>query len=61
MSNMSYCRFENTYHDLQDCQDNMDNDELSPTEEEYQNKLIDLCVEIALDHGENIIEDKEVK
>jgi Ran GTPase-activating protein (RanGAP) involved in mRNA processing and transport len=25
MSNMSYCRFENTLADLEDCQDNFDN------------------------------------
>jgi hypothetical protein len=42
MSNMSYARFENTYSDLQDCYEAMD-DELSETEQNYRTKLIKLC------------------
>ena len=45
MGNMSYCRFENTYNDLQDCFDNMHN-ELSESEDEYRKMLIELCQEI---------------
>ena len=51
MANMSYCRFENTYDDLQDCSYNMD-DNLSESEEEYRKLLIELCVEIAENYGE---------
>lgn len=54
MANMSYCRFENTYHDLQDCQTALDNyinnDEnvISSNEERrYAKELIALCREIA--------------
>lgn len=46
MANMSYCRFENTYNDLKDCYQNID-DELSESEENYRKKLIKLCKEIA--------------
>ena len=45
MPNMSYCRFENTYRDLQDCQQHMD-EELSTTEKMYRNNLILLCQNI---------------
>ena len=45
---MSYCRFENTYNDLQDCAEALaDMGELSESETEYKNKLLDLCKEIA--------------
>ena len=47
MSNMSYCRFENTYQDLQDCYDHMDDEDLGGTELKYKNKLIELCTEIS--------------
>ena len=50
MANMSYCRFENTFHDLQDCQENMA-DELDRTEKRFRDKLIALCKEIVEDFG----------
>ena len=49
MSNMSYCRFINTLHDLQDCYDNMDS-ELSEEEEENRKLLVKLCQDIAGDY-----------
>lgn len=54
MSNMSYCRFENTHNDLMDCYHNMDDDDLSESESKYRAKLIELCVEIALDYGHEV-------
>ena len=52
MSNMSYCRFQNTLGDLQDCYDNMDNPEkLSFEERKARWSLIKLCEEIAGDCG----------
>ena len=45
MSNMSYCRFENTYRDLRDCYENMEG-KLSNDEAAYRQKLIKLCAEI---------------
>ena len=47
MGNMSYCRFENTYHDLVDCEEHLSDTELNPTEEEYRGNLIELCKTIA--------------
>jgi len=42
---MSYCRFENTYRDLLDCLNNMNN-ELSESETGYREHLVDVCREI---------------
>lgn len=50
MSNMSYCRFENTFKDLDDCVMNF-NDGTSESEQKYRQYLIKLCVDIALDYG----------
>lgn len=62
MSNMSYCRFENTLDDLKDCYENMDNAS-SDTEKKKRKQLIELCIDIALDYcdevDKNIIEEQE--
>ncbi len=47
MANMSYCRFQNTLQDLQDCYDNMDDEDLSPEEMSARTRMIKLCIEIA--------------
>ncbi len=55
MGNMSYCRFENTYEDLVDCCEALQEselDELSETERKYAEKLIKLCKKIADNFGE---------
>lgn len=58
MGNMSYCRFENTYHDLLDCQEHFDDkegdggDDLSASEAKYRAKLVKLCHAIADDWDE---------
>ena len=49
--NMSYCRFENTYHDLRDCYESIDETEISETEARYRKRLIKLCVDIAADYA----------
>ena len=54
MSNMSYCRFENTLRDLQDCSEHMDSALNSATEEQARANIIELCVEIALGYGDEI-------
>jgi hypothetical protein len=48
MGNMSYCRFENTYGDLKDCDEVMGENEnnLSESELKYKKKLIELCQKI---------------
>ncbi len=54
MSNMSYCRFQNTVSDLQDCQEALaEGKRLSKEEEDAAVRLITTCIEIAqayLDH-----------
>ena len=42
---MSYCRFENTYRDLLDCYENMNNIN-SESEKNYMRRLVDVCKEI---------------
>lgn len=51
MSNMSYCRFENTYPDLQDCYENWDN-MLSGSEALYREYMLELCRKIVDEYGE---------
>ena len=60
MGNLSYCRFENTYADLQDCHETLANnqiDELSESEKKYAQKLIKLCRDIADDFLDDEDED----
>lgn len=51
MSNMSYCRFENTLADLEDCLDHI-GDELSDTEEYARQRLVEVCRMIIEEMGE---------
>ena len=47
MSNMSYCRFQNTQGDLHDCYEAMcGEDDLSPEEETARKRLIKTCQDI---------------
>ena len=52
MSNMSYCRFENTLNDLRDCYDNLD-EEVDGTEKSSKESLIKLCKYITEEYGED--------
>ena len=54
MANMSYCRFENTAEDLEDCFDHMDEKDLSDTEVRGRKRIIRMCVDIAIDYGHEI-------
>lgn len=48
MPNMSYCRFQNTVVDLQECYDALcENEELSELETKYAQRLVELCKDIA--------------
>jgi len=53
MANMSYCRFQNTLSDLQDCYEAIANadgdDELSKEEEHARKALIEMCGDIFAD------------
>lgn len=53
MGNMSYCRFQNTLGDLQDCYDSM-GEELSAEEERARKRLIKLCGNIWHDHADEV-------
>ena len=53
MGNMSYCRFENTYNDLRDCNNHMSDTNLSDSEKEHRDKIIELCISIASDYGDD--------
>ena len=47
MSNMSYCRFENTAADLRDCLDHFDEDrELDSIEQAGRDEIIEMAEEI---------------
>jgi hypothetical protein len=45
--NMSYCRFTNALQDLRDCEEHIEDDDLSPAEYQARRKLIELCGKIA--------------
>lgn len=53
MANMSYCRFENTFEDLKDCADHLEDEDVSSSEKFYKKRLIRLCQEIAANYGED--------
>lgn len=65
MSNMSYCRFENTYNDLQDCYDALVEagsiekyeEGCNQYERPYVRNLVELCREIITDFGDEEDED----
>ena len=60
MSNMSYCRFQNTRLDLRDCKEALDDGEfesLSGEELHAAKRLIAICQEIAIEYGDLIEED----
>jgi len=52
MANMAYCRFVNTYQDLLDCLENMD-EERDPEEEKYKKKLVKLCKRVCDTEGDD--------
>ena len=53
MVNMGYCRFENTFKDLDDCYEHMD-DTVEDPESKARRKIIELSVIIALEYGEEV-------
>ncbi len=52
MSNLSHCRFRNTLQDLQDCEDHIQDRNLSDEEKAARDKLIKLCAGIGGDYGD---------
>lgn len=55
MSNMSYCRFQNTLSDLKDCAEHIEDDDLSKDEQFARNELEEVCVEILETLGYEVI------
>ena len=53
MGNMSYCRFVNTLGDLQDCEDHLEDTDLSEGEERARLRLVRLCRQIAEDYPDD--------
>ena len=57
MANMSYCRFHNTYNDLQDCKEALDNGDISSESEKKKAKaLVELCKEIVDNYDEDYVD-----
>ena len=54
MSNMSYCRFRNTLLDMQDCEENWEDDDMSNEEERARNQLLKVCQSIVDDYGKQL-------
>jgi hypothetical protein len=52
MANMSYCRFQNTLGDLEDCVEHIEDELRSEDEREARKDLIALCLRIAGEYGE---------
>lgn len=54
MANMSYCRFQNTLLDLQDCMSHLEDapEDLSDDERIARAHLIELCANVACDYAE---------
>ena len=59
MGNMGYCKFENTYNDLEECYEALSNGGIKDLEQDanqyekpYIRKLINLCQDIADEFGE---------
>lgn len=52
MSNMSYCRWENTLSDFQDCVENAHDNDLSETEEASRLELIEAAVTLLCERSD---------
>ncbi len=57
--NMEHVRFENTLSDLRDCQEHMDDKDLSEEEKDARHELIEVCWRIAKDYAGKPEEDDD--
>lgn len=55
MGNMSYCRFENTMNDLEDCINNIHRECNNSTDERYRQQMIELFMEIASQYEGDVV------
>jgi hypothetical protein len=53
MTNMSYCRFENTANDLEDCLEHFGDDITSQSEISARHRIIDMAREIVSEYGDD--------
>jgi hypothetical protein len=58
MANMSYCRFQNTYNDLYDCYNNI-NEQLSSSEHSYRQRLVAMCQSIIDEYDESCQDEED--
>lgn len=56
MSNMGYCRFQNTVKDLRDCEQHLFDDDLDIEERRARRNLVRICIKIAKDIKEEDLE-----
>jgi len=56
MGNMSYCRFENTMSDLQDCLSNINRKAENDYDESSRQDMIELFKEVAEDYDGDVVE-----
>ena len=56
MTNIGYCRFENTLRDLEDCYEHMDDNDLSESEKKDRIRLIELCGNIFQEYEDELDE-----
>lgn len=54
MSNMGYCRFENTVNDLADCETHFGDTDLSHTERDARREMLEICKRILEDYGDEL-------
>ena len=59
MSNMSYCRFQNTLQDLRDCYENIE-EEVSQDEHQARLKMLSLCFDILAEADPDMLEEAGV-
>ena len=52
MANMSYCRFQNTARDLDDCLEHINDEDMSKDERRARARLISLCEKILAEQME---------
>jgi len=57
MANMSYCRFENTFHDLLDCLRNIDSKAETERDERFRVKMVQLLQSVNDEY--NLVEEVE--
>jgi len=56
MPNMDYCRFQNTFYDLQECYKHMDDTDLSSSEKNFRRKIIELSSAIVNEYIDELDE-----